>query len=82
MTEENQTVPVFTEARSVCPRYEFFDSDENCNVFDECPTVECCSSVDLSAEGHSGMMPCETRNVSWRLHMILCETSRFRGGRT
>ena len=31
---------------------------------------------------HSGTMPCETRNVSWRLYTMLCKTSRFRGWRT
>ena len=38
-------------------------------------TVECCSTVDLSGRRHSGTMPCETRNVSWRLHTMLCKTS-------
>ena len=33
-------------------------------------TVECCSTVDLSAED-SGTMPCETRNVSWRFAQSL-----------
>ena len=36
----------------------------------------------FECRGHSGTMPCETRNVSWRMHTMLCKTSRFRGRRT